>query len=135
MFSNPGPGGYAAVCELKGKKLAAKGCSTKITTNNAMELMAAVKGLESCKIKCNVTFYTDSNYLVTCAGHSREWLTAPERKNRDLWMQLLKTAEKGGHTYKFVKVDGHSGVALNELADKLARAECKKARHLLNESR
>ena len=128
---NPGPGGWAAVCSINGRKLKSCGHDSKMTTNNRAELSGAIQGLKALRVPCEVTFYTDSKYLVTCASHTKEWLTDASRKNRDLWVQFLELARKGRHTYKFVKVAGHSGVEMNELADKLARAEAAKARHKL----
>ena len=129
---NPGPGGWAAVCPMNGKKLYK--CGGVIhATNNSMELMAAIGGLRACTKPCDITFYTDSQYLITCSNHDRKWLTKESRVNHELWLEFLKTAEKGKHTYKFVKVAGHSGVTMNELADKLARKECIKVRRKINE--
>ena len=130
---NPGPGGWAAVCIENGKKRYRSG-GVSHATNNSMELMAAIEGLKGCKRPCEITFYTDSRYLITCTAHDEKWLTKESRKNRDLWLEFIQTAKKGKHTYKFVKVAGHSGVAMNELADKYARAECVKARHLIYEN-
>lgn len=125
---NPGPGGWAAVCIENGKKKYKSG-GVVHATNNKMELMAAIGALKTCKKPCDVTFYTDSQYLITCSAHKEEWLTKESRANHDLWFELIQTAKKGKHTYKFIKVAGHSGVSMNELADKLAKIECRKARH------
>ena len=124
---NPGPGGWAAVCVENGKKKVACNGVTH-ATNNSMELMAAIGGLKHCKKPCNVTFYTDSQYLITCSAHDEKWLTRPSRANHELWFEFLQAAKTGGHTYKFVKVAGHSGVEMNEIADKYARRECMKVR-------
>ena len=127
---NPGPGGWAAACKIKNKKLAVKGFALH-TTNNKMELMAAVGAIKALKyLGCRVNLYTDSTYLITCSNHDNDWLTKPERPNRELWMEFLKAAKEGGHTITFIKVPGHSGVEMNELVDRLAKAECRKARHL-----
>lgn len=127
---NRGPGGYAAVCVVNGKTRASSGYTKKITTNNAMELRAAIQGLYALRVTgCNVTFYTDSQYLITCFAHDEKWLSAPDRKNGDLWIELIKTMKKGKHSIQFVKVPGHQGNRLNEIADREARAACAKARH------
>ena len=128
---NPGPGGWAAVCVINGKKRKSCGFTSKIITNNKAELCAAIQGLGALRAPCDVTFYTDSKYLVTCASHTNEWLTNESRKNHEYWVQFLELARKGKHTYKFVKVAGHTGIELNELADRLAKAEVAKARHEL----
>ena len=132
---NPGPGGWAAVCCIGGKKKKSCGFSPKITTNNRAELNGAIQGLSALRAPCDVTFYTDSNYLVTGGTHSFKWLTDPKRKNSDLWTMFFIMLNKGGHTYKFIKIAGHTGVEMNELADRLAKAECAKARHALLETR
>lgn len=130
-FGNPGPGGWAAVCKINGKKIAAHGWKTN-ATNNSMELQAAIGGLKALKRRgCEVTFYTDSAYLVTCSRHDNKWLTAENRANRELWMEYIRLVEKGKHTVTFVKVAGHSGVELNETADREAKAEATKARHII----
>ena len=130
---NPGPGGWAAVCVENGKKKLRKG-SVPHATNNSMELMAAIDGLRGCLEPTAITFYTDSQYLITCIAHEEKWLTKESRANHELWIEFLRTAKKGGHTYEFVKVAGHSGIKLNELADKYARAECLKERRRLCEN-
>ena len=125
---NPGPGGWAAITVMSDKKKKLRRGGVAYATNNSMELMAAIDGLKGCTKPTDVTFYTDSRYLITCSAHDEEWLTKETRANHELWFQFLQIAKKGKHTYKFVKVAGHSGVELNELADKYARAECRKAR-------
>lgn len=130
---NPGVGGYAAIIACKGKEKVITGCSSKITTNNKMELMAVVKALEALKKPCDVTVYTDSQYVITTARHSREWLTCKERPNHELWLQYLTLTESGEHTVTFVKVAGHSGDEMNERCDKLAKQQCVVARHKLLE--
>lgn len=134
-FGNPGPGGYAAVCRENGKNKVSGGYAVENTTNNQMELMAAIHALNQLSAKgCDITFHTDSRYLVVCFSHDEQWLTQAGRKNSELWIQLINTAKRGGHTIRFVKVAGHAGVELNELADKHAKAQCAKARHYLHEN-
>ena len=126
---NPGPGGWAAVCKEKEKKRAVKGFALH-TTNNKMELAAAVGAIKALKCPCLINLYTDSAYLVTCSNHDNAWLTKDDRANRELWMEFLQAAEQGKHTVVFIKVAGHAGVELNELADRLAKEQCRKAKHL-----
>jgi len=127
---NPGPGGFAAVCPINGKLLAACGHVPQ-STNNQAELRAAIKALTALKVPCEVTLCTDSQYLVTCWNHDKESLTNIKRVNHELWFEFIEAAEKGRHVVKFVKIKGHSGNKYNEIADRLAKAECAKERHLL----
>lgn len=127
---NPGPGGWAAVCKCNGKKKYVAG-SVKEATNNKMELVAAINAVKAVKRPHEVIIYTDSKYLITCWAHDKKWLTKDERPNKDLWLELIQTAEKGKHKVTFVKVSGHSGVEMNELADRLAKEQVVKLRHEL----
>ena len=125
---NPGPGGWAAIAVLSdGKEKYVCGNVAK-ATNNSMELRAAIEGLKAVKVPREVIIYTDSNYLVTCWAHEKDWLIAENRPNREMWFELIQAADKGGHTVKFVKVKGHSDNRLNSLADKYAKKECAKAK-------
>lgn len=128
---NPGIGGYAAIISCKGVEKTVTGFESKVTTNNKMELMAVIKALAQLKKPCEVVIHTDSQYVITTANHSREWLTCKERPNHELWFQYLTLVEKGKHTVSFVKVAGHSGDELNERCDKLAKQQCVIARHEL----
>lgn len=128
---NPGPGGYGAVLRcidadgaVHEKELS---CGYRLTTNNRMELMAAICGLEALKYPCEVTLYSDSQYLVNAFNQhwiegwiSRGWKTASKDpvKNPDLWQRLL--AAKKPHDVTFVWVKGHDGHAENERCDTLA---------------
>ena len=98
------------------------------TTNNRMELLAAIEGLGSLKERCRVTLYSDSTYLVKAMtqGWAQKWRTNGWRRgkreraiNPDLWERLLRLDEK--HMIEFRWVRGHSGVAGNERCDELAR--------------
>ena len=97
------------------------------TSNNRMEIMAAIQALETLKRPCKVTLYTDSTYVMKGMTQwlegwkKRNWLTAAKKpvKNIDLW-QRLETAI-APHTVEWVWVKGHSGVPENERADELAR--------------
>jgi ribonuclease HI len=122
---NPGPGGWAAVLRYRGHEKVLYGAEPR-TTNNRMELMAAISGLESLKRPCRVRLTTDSQYvqkgitewLVNWKRNG--WKTAGKKpvKNADLW-QRLDTAI-AGHEVRWEWVRGHSGHAENERADELA---------------
>jgi ribonuclease HI len=124
---NPGPGGWAALLRYGGRERTLSGAEPD-TTNNRMELMAAIRGLEALKEPCVVDLYTDSQYLrdgITkwLAGWKRKgWITAGKTpvKNRDLWQRL--DAARNGHEVRWHWVRGHSGHAENEQVDALARA-------------
>ncbi len=129
---NPdGPGGYGVVLHYTGTQgnLYEKELSQGYvrTTNNRMELMAAIAGLEALKTPCNVTLYSDSKYLVD--AFNQNWIDGWIRKgwkrgknepvkNPDLWKRLLKAKED--HNVTFVWVKGHNGHPLNERCDELA---------------
>lgn len=127
---NPGPGGYSAILCYKGAEKVISGYDT-MTTNNKMELMAAVKALEALRKPSNVTFYTDSLYLIQCYKHTEEWRTAENRPNSNIWQMLSKAVKNGGHSINFVKVPGHAGNYYNERCDKIAREAAVKACHVL----
>lgn len=129
---NPGPGGYGAILECKGARKIVRGC-IKFTTNNRMELTAVVEALKALTKPCNVTVYTDSQYLMNCLSHEESWLTDEKRPNKDLFIEYLSA--KKIHTVKLVKVEGHSGDDMNEKCDKIAKEQSRKARHLLIERR
>lgn len=124
---NPGPGGWAAILrsgihekEITGGELA--------TTNNRMEMMAAIRALESLKHPSSVILHTDSRYLLDGVTKwlprwkANGWKTADKKpvKNADLW-QALETAASA-HNINWRWVEGHSGHPENERADALARA-------------
>lgn len=124
---NPGPGGWAAILVAAGGERELTGAEP-LTTNQRMELTAAVEGLRALKRSCRVTVYSDSAYLVN--GMRQRWYSAWQKngwknsqgqpvKNRDLWEALL--AEMARHEVHFDKVKGHSGHAYNERCDELAR--------------
>jgi ribonuclease HI len=123
---NPGPGGWGAILRWAGHEREISG-SEPHTTNNRMELLAAISALEALKRPCTVDMHTDSQYLrqgITgwIEGWKRNgWRTADRKpvKNADLW-QRLDTAVKG-HDVRWHWVRGHAGHALNERADELAR--------------
>ncbi|SNR98009.1 RNase HI [Humidesulfovibrio mexicanus] len=126
-LGNPGPGGYAAVL-LSGphRKELAQGFSG--TTNNRMEIMAVIAGLESLKTRSAVEIVTDSQYVKKAftdrwlAGWQKNgWKTAAKQpvKNQDLWKRLVPLIE--AHEVKWRWVRGHSGDPENERCDQLAR--------------
>jgi ribonuclease HI len=123
---NPGPGGWGAVLKFNGGGKELKGGESS-TTNNRMELMAAISALETLKRDCTVELYTDSNYLregITKWIHRwrrNGWRTAERKpvKNAELWQRLDKALSH--HRIQWHWVRGHAGHAENERADALAR--------------
>ena len=123
---NPGPGGWAAVLRFNQHKKILTGAAY-CTTNNRMELKAAVEALKALKEPCRVTLYTDSAYLVRAFNEGwvwkwekNGWKTAAKKpvENQDLWRELLELVRK--HRVRWVKVKGHADVAGNVEVDKLA---------------
>ena len=123
---NPGPGGWGAVLRYGGHEKLMKG-GEALTTNNRMELTAAIEALESLTRPCPVSVHTDSQYL---RGGITGWLNAWKRngwrtadrkpvKNEDLWRRL--DAAAGQHDINWIWVKGHAGDEHNERADQLAR--------------
>jgi ribonuclease HI len=123
---NPGPGGWGAILTFADHKRELKGGEPH-TTNNRMELMAAISGLEALKRPCAVDLYTDSEYLrngITAwikTWKKNGWRTADKKpvKNVDLWKRLDEALSAHRVSWHWVK--GHAGHALNERADELAR--------------
>ena len=130
---NPGPGGWGAILRLGGREREFSG-GDPATTNNRMELMAAIMGLEALKRPCRVRLFTDSNYVregVTKWIHGWKkngWRTADKKpvKNVELWQRL--DAARAPHHVDWIWVKGHSGHPENERADQLARDEIAKLR-------
>jgi len=124
---NPGPGGWGALLVYGGVEKELSG-GEPMTTNNRMELMAAIAALEALKRPCAVALYTDSQYLrdgITkwIEGWKRKgWITADKKpvKNVDLWQRL--DAARLPHTVVWHWVRGHAGHPENERVDQLARA-------------
>ena len=122
---NPGPGGWGAVLAYGSKKKELFG-SERETTNNRMELLAAIEALESLNRSCKVSIYTDSQYVRKGIlewmenWKKRGWKTAARKpvKNQDLWISLDKALMRHNVDWHWVK--GHSGIAGNEHADSLA---------------
>ena len=124
---NPGPGGWGVVIRAGTREKELSG-GEPLTTNNRMELMAAIKGLEALTRPCRVALYTDSNYVrdgITkwTRGWIRNgWKTADRKpvKNADLWQELI--AAEAPHRIEWHWVKGHAGHPENERADALASA-------------
>lgn len=130
---NPGPGGWGAVLRFKGLEKELSG-GARNTTNNRMELMAAIASLEALKRPAKVQLTTDSTYVKNGisqwikAWKARGWKTADGKavKNIDLWQRLEKAQQP--HKVDWHWVRGHSGHPENERADQLAREAIKKLR-------
>lgn len=122
---NPGPGGWGVVLRYNSTEKNLYGGET-MTTNNRMELMAAIMGLESLKRGCEVILTTDSKYVMHGITEwidnwkARGWKTAARKpvKNVDLWQRLDQAVS--GHSVQWEWVKGHSGHPENDLADALA---------------
>lgn len=126
---NPGPGGWAAILSYNDRERELSG-GERQTTNNRMELQAAIAALQKLREPCAVRLHTDSNYMVQAfnerwiAGWQRRgWLTSAKKPvaNRDLWEQLIALAAV--HTVEWIWVRGHANVVLNERCDRLAVAQ------------
>ena len=129
---NPGPGGYGTILRCQGVEKELSGGEAD-TTNNRMELMAVIMGLRALKRKCDITIYTDSQYVAN--GITKGWAEGWRRNgwkkadkkpalNPDLWGELLDLLEK--QKYEIVWVKGHAGHPENERCDRLAVAASQK---------
>ncbi|MEG0872687.1 MAG: ribonuclease HI [Clostridia bacterium] len=123
---NPGPGGWGAVVIYNGVEKQISG-GQKDTTNNKMEIMAVVKGLEILKESCNVKIYSDSAYVVNSvekgwvySWKKNNWIKSNKQKakNIELWEELLRLMSV--HEVSFIKVKGHSDNKYNNICDMLA---------------
>ena len=125
---NPGPGGWGVVLLYQGNKKELAGYQPE-TTNNRMELFAAIQGLAALREPCEVTLYSDSSYLIN--AFEKHWLDNWQRngwktsskspvENQDLWKLLLLHVKN--HRVRFVKVKGHSDNAYNNRCDEMAVA-------------
>lgn len=126
--NNPGPGGWGAVLLWNSHEKEISG-SSQWTTNQRMELEAAVQALKTLKYPCKVKLYSDSAYLVNAFNQKwyekwqkNNWKTSSNKKvdNQDLWKELIKLSKV--HQIEWIKVKGHSGDKYNERSDELARA-------------
>lgn len=130
---NPGPGGWAALLRTGGKERELSGGEAP-TTNNRMELMAAIEALQALKRPCRVKLYTDSVYVrdgITKWVHGwrrNGWRTADKKpvKNAELWQQLIEASAPHRIDWHWVK--GHSGHPENDRVDALACAEADRRR-------
>ena len=131
---NPGPGGYGAILQ-SGHNRKELSAGFRKTTNNRMELLAVIEGLEILKEPCAVTIYSDSRYIVDAVnkGWARRWKANGWRRNKkdkavnpDLWDRLLTLLDTHDAQFRWVK--GHAGNPGNERADALAVAAAKSKR-------
>jgi len=130
---NPGPGGWGAILEFGGREKEICG-GEPATTNNRMELMAAIRALEALTKPCKVELHTDSQYVMKGITEwirgwkARGWKTADRKpvKNEDLWRRLDEARARHEVDWRWVK--GHNGHELNERADALARQGLEEAR-------
>lgn len=122
---NPGPGGWGAILRMGEHEKEFSG-SEAGTTNNRMELMAAIRALQALKAPCRVTLHTDSKYVLdgitkwVFGWQKNGWKTAAKKpvKNDDLWRELVTAARP--HNVEWVWVKGHDGHPENERVDRLA---------------
>ncbi len=123
---NPGPGGWGAILRWNGKEKELSGGESE-TTNNRMELMAAISALETLKEPCSADLYTDSSYVRDGIGKwmigwkKNGWKTADKKpvKNLELWQRLDEARKR--HKVEWHWIKGHAGHPENERADELAR--------------
>lgn len=125
---NPGPGGWGAILMFGEHKKEMSG-GEKNTTNNRMELTAAIEAMKALKEPCKVKLYSDSAYLVNCfqQGWYKGWIKNGWKnskkqpvENKDLWMELLRLMEI--HKVEYIKVKGHADNEYNNRCDELAVA-------------
>jgi ribonuclease HI len=125
-LGNPGPGGYGVILLYRGHRRELSGGYRK-TTNNRMEIMAAIVGLEALREKCKVTLFSDSEYLVKAMsrGWAQRWRANGWRRNKrqkvlnpDLWEKLLQLCDR--HEVQFKWVKGHGETPENTRCDELA---------------
>lgn len=130
-IGNPGPGGWGSVI-ANGKTIKEMGGFAAATTNNRMELMAAIESLNSLSKESKVTINTDSQYVINgitkwvFGWNKNGWLTKEKKDvlNKDLWQALFRETERHAVTWKHVR--GHAGVAQNERADMIANGYARK---------
>ena len=129
---NPGVGGYCAILIYNGVEKVVS-AAEKETTNNRMELLAVIKGLECLKESCKVNLYSDSQYVVDAFNQkwidswiANGWKTAGKKevKNIDLWKTLVELTKT--HNVTFIKVKGHADNEYNNRCDQIAVSEYKK---------
>jgi ribonuclease HI len=130
-LGNPGPGGYGAILVYNAAEKELSG-GARLTTNNRMELLGVIRGLEALKERCSVSVFSDSEYVVRAIqlGWASSWRANGWRKkdkkpalNADLWSRLLDLCN--GHEVRFSWVKGHAGHPENERCDRLAVSAAK----------
>ena len=133
-LGNPGPGGYGVILDHRGRRKELSG-GYSLTTNNRMELLAAIVGLETLTRPCQVTLYSDSRYVVDAVskGWAAKWRDNGWMRNKreaavnpDLWARLLDLLEQYPTNFRWVR--GHSGNPENERCDQLASTAAREAR-------
>ena len=133
---NPGPGGYGSIIRIQGKEKEFSG-SAKNTTNNIMELTAAVVALKQLKEPCEVVLTSDSQYLVRGMTEwikgwiKKGWITANKQpvKNKNIWVELDRLSKPHKITWKWIR--GHQGHVENERCDRLANIAIDKINYLV----
>ncbi len=129
---NPGPGGYAAIIASDGQARELAG-GFRLTTNNRMEIMAAIVALEALPQRCRVTLYSDSRYLVDAMmkGWAKRWQSNGWKRNRketalngDLWDRLIELCEQ--HEIEFRWIEGHASSRENNRCDQLAETAARR---------
>ena len=124
---NPGPGGWGTILMYNGNKKEISGAKNN-TTNNVMELTAALEGLKMLKFPCEVELYSDSAYLVNSFSQGwiynwkkNNWKTASKEpvKNKEIWEEIYNLTQI--HKVKFIKVKGHADNEFNNRCDEMAR--------------
>ena len=125
-LGNPGPGGYGVVLMMDEHRKELSG-GFRLTTNNRMEILGVIKGLEALQERCRVSLFSDSQYVINAItkGWAKKWRAKGWMRNRtdkalnpDLWERLLEQVSR--HDVEFNWVRGHTGVEENERADRLA---------------
>jgi len=132
-LGNPGPGGWGTILEFNGHQKELSGGDPH-TTNNKMELLGVIKGLEALKEPCDVKIISDSKYVVQAINEwlvnwkKNNWKTAGKKpvKNQELWQKYLKVSKQ--HKIEAIWVKGHAGHEFNERCDILAKNEAEKLR-------
>ena len=124
---NPGPGGWGTILMYNGNKKEISGAKNN-TTNNVMELTAALEGLKMLNFPCEVELYSDSAYLVNSFSQGwiynwkkNNWKTASKEpvKNKEIWEEIYNLTQI--HKVKFIKVKGHADNEFNNRCDEMAR--------------
>lgn len=124
---NPGPGGYSAILVCNGHEKEISGYESR-TTNNRMEIRAAIEAIRALKVACNITIGTDSQVLINALVNlddmpSKGWKTktGARRANCDLLQELYNVKHDKGHKIYYQHIEGHSGHEYNERCDALAK--------------